>query len=431
MKINAFLFITALSGIMSANAVALEQRQKIYVNQDITTHILMPENIKLVDISTERVVGDQCADNMLRIKPLLEDSLIVQNLVPEGAFMGAVTIIGERHVAQYDLLYTANPQKSESFLKIQYDNTENYVNPEIPMTEGEMANYAWAISNTGRNFHTIRTKGFGIEAQIYNIYSIGSFFFIDLNLKNNTKIQYDIAQMRITLSDKKETKATNTQSIELTPSFVLNKETSFKKNYRQVIVLPKLTYPEEKVLNIEISEDQISGRVISIPIQYEDILHADAFDGNKDDAYMKTRMQNDNLNKKLKVQKEDYEKQIKRLTNTLEDRQNQLDKANIKLHNMNGKLQKKYNQYLEIKRQLEALEEENRMLHDMIDPTLASARQLQAQIDTMKENLRRLSAFDASDLKHLNAVKPLKASNDRQDDTDTEFKDDVLTSFYE
>lgn len=350
MKIKTLLATAALCAVIDASADKVIDSPNIYVNKDVTTHIIMPENIKMVDLSTDRIAGDQCADNMLRIKPVT-DTLIVQQPMMEGDFMGSVTLIGERHMAQYNLIYTSNPMKSNSMYKVQYATTDNYSNPDIPMTEAEMANYAWAISNTGRKFHTLRSNAFGINAQIYNIYSIGNFFFLDLVLENKTKVQYDIAQMRMTLADKKETKATNSQTLELTPAFVLNKDKSFKKNYRQVVVLPKLTYPEEKVLTIEITEDQISGRVISLPIQYEDILHADCFNGNKDDAYLKTQAVNEGLNKqidRLNKRIEDKEKEVKSI-------QKLLDKANIEIYDLEGKLKKKSNQYLKIQKKMEAM----------------------------------------------------------------------------
>lgn len=46
------------------------------MNSEVTTHIVMPENIKLVDISTTKIMGNQCADNMVRIKPYLESDSI-------------------------------------------------------------------------------------------------------------------------------------------------------------------------------------------------------------------------------------------------------------------------------------------------------------------------------------------------------------------
>jgi len=372
------LFLLA-AGVASLTAEA-SMRPVIYVNPDVTTHILMPENIKLVDISTEKVVGDQCADNMLRIKPLIPDSILQNDLLPEGAFMGAVTLIGERHMAQYDLLYTRSERKAESIFKVTYDDTHNYSNPETPMTEGEMANYAWAISNSGRRFNGIRTKAYGIEAQIYNIYTIGDFFFIDLNLSNKTNIQYDIAQMRITLQDKKETKATNSQTLELTPAYVLNKETSFKKKYRQVFVLPKLTYPEEKVLNIEITEDQISGRVISIPVQYEDILNADCFNGVKEDAYSKVCEKNDELNK-----------EIERLRDVVGKQQQQIDLANKRIKQLNGKVVKERNKYIVIEKEFEAYLKATRTIRKLRDDFGVSLADNDMLEDTDSSNHNHLS----------------------------------------
>ena len=86
--------------------------------------------------------------------------------------------------------------------------------------------------------------------------------------------------MRVKLTDKKEVKATNSQTVELTPAYSLNLARRFKKNYRNVLVLDKLTFPDEKVLRIEISENQISGRVITLTIEYDDILNADGFDSD-------------------------------------------------------------------------------------------------------------------------------------------------------
>lgn len=334
MKFKTLMVAIGLIAAFETQAERVSDIPAIYVNKDVTTHIIMPENLKMVDLSTDRIVGDQCADNMLRIKP-------IQDSIPfvEEELMGVVTLIGERHMAQYNLLYTMNPMKSSTLYKVQYGTTDNYSNPDIPMTEAEMANFAWAISNTARKFHTVRSKAYGIDAQVFNIFSMGNYFFIDLVLENKTKVQYDIAQMRITLADKKETKATNSQTLELTPAFVLNKEKSFKKYYRQVLVLPKLTYPEEKVLTIEITEDQVSGRVISIPIQYEDILHADCFAGNKEDAYVKTQAVNNLLNNQI---------------GKLNDRIKEKDKEIARL---NDKLKKKSTQYVIIQKKVLALME--------------------------------------------------------------------------
>ena len=113
--------------------------------------------------------------------------------------------------------------------------------------------------------------------RLNNIYSVGEYFFIDFSVENKTNIRFDIDEMRIKLSDKKQSKATNAQIVELTPSLVLDDAKTFKYGYRNVIVVKKMTFPNDKVLTIELSEKQISGRTISLSIDYEDVLSADSF----------------------------------------------------------------------------------------------------------------------------------------------------------
>ncbi len=113
--------------------------------------------------------------------------------------------------------------------------------------------------------------------RLNNIYSAGDYFFIDFSVENRTDIRFDIDEVRIKLSDKKVSKATNSQVVELRPELVLEQSRSFLHGYRNVIVVKKLTFPNDKVLSIELSEKQISGRTISVNIDYEDVLSADSF----------------------------------------------------------------------------------------------------------------------------------------------------------
>ncbi len=275
MKSKILLAAICALGI-SCNASA---KEKIYVNDEVTTHIVMPENIKMVDISTTKLIGNQCADNIVRIKPYIDNDS-VQTYYRENELMATLTLIGERHMAQYDIIFTHTPARAASIHHVPYSHTESYVNPEVSMPEAEMARYAWAVYGSDRKYNQVVSKAHGMKAIVNNIYSIGDYFFIDYSLQNKTKIPYDIEELRIKLTDKKEVKATNSQTIELTPAYSLNLARKFKKNYRNVLVIPKLTFPDEKVLRLEISENQISGRVITLTIEYEDILNADGFDSD-------------------------------------------------------------------------------------------------------------------------------------------------------
>lgn len=246
------------------------RKNLIYVNEEVTTHVIMPENIKLVDISTDKIVGNQCADNIVRIKPA--------GRMYDNELAGTITVIGERHLAQFDVIYTSGPAKAYSVYNIQLDEMKQYKNPDVLMQESQMAAFSWAIYCSGKKYNDIHCEAYGIKAVVNNIYTVNDYFFIDFSLYNQTKIKYDIDEIRIKLTDKKEAKTTNSQTIELSPVYSLNRAKSFQKGYRNVIVINKLTFPDEKVLRLEVSENQISGRVVYIPIEYEDILHADSFD---------------------------------------------------------------------------------------------------------------------------------------------------------
>ena len=271
--------IIAATLALCAVAIPATAKEKILVNSEVTTHIVMPENIKMVDLSTTKIIGNQCADNIVRIKPFIEaDS--VPTSYREGELMGTLTLIGERHLAQYDVVYTAAPSRAASIHRVPYAGLDSYINPEVSMPQSEMARYAWAVYGSGRKYNQVVSRANGMKAIVNNIYSIGDYFFIDYSLQNSTKIAYDIAEVRVKLTDKKEVKATNSQTVELSPVYSLNLAKKFKKNYRNVLVLDKLTFPDEKVLRIEISENQISGRVITLTVEYDDILNADGFDSD-------------------------------------------------------------------------------------------------------------------------------------------------------
>ncbi len=271
--------IIAATLALCAVAIPATAKEKILVNSEVTTHIVMPENIKMVDLSTTKIIGNQCADNIVRIKPFIEADSVPTHY-REGELMGTLTLIGERHLAQYDVVYTAAPSRAASIHRVPYAGLDSYINPEVSMPQSEMARYAWAVYGSGRKYNQVVSKANGMKAIVNNIYSIGDYFFIDYSLQNRTKIAYDIAEVRVKLTDKKEVKATNSQTEELSPVYSLNLAKKFKKNYRNVLVLDKLTFPDEKVLRIEISENQISGRVITLTVEYDDILNADGFDSD-------------------------------------------------------------------------------------------------------------------------------------------------------
>lgn len=237
----------------------------IYVNKDVSTHFVSPEKIEYVDVSIPDIAGDIPLPNTLRVKP-----------TKEGA-SGVLTITTERFMVQYLLVYTEDLSKVYSRYNIPYSDVKSYLNPESDMTQSQLYDYCHKILLTNNNYYNVSSNKHGMRIRLNNIYTVDKYFFLDISLFNKTNIQYDIENMRFFVEDKKKAKATTFQSIELVPLLMSQKDTSFKKKYRNIFVFEKFTFPEEKVFVVELSEKQLSGRVIRLEIEYSDVLKADLF----------------------------------------------------------------------------------------------------------------------------------------------------------
>lgn len=242
--------------------------KRVYVNKEISTHFLSPEPIQYVDISTHAVEGDLPVPNILRIKPVA-DSII------SNSDLGVVTIVGQKFMTQFKIEYTPFMDKATTQVELMPDELKSFEHPEFTLSDNDMNRYALDILRKKPSYHNVKSSAFDMNAYLNNIYTVGDYFFVDVTFYNKTNIQYSIDQIRFKIEDKKITKATNVQEVEIKSVFDLHKATSFKKKYRNVFVFKKFTFPGDKVFTIELAENQISGRVIYLQVDYKDVLKAD------------------------------------------------------------------------------------------------------------------------------------------------------------
>ena len=247
----------------------LVHMEVLTVNENVTTVITASEPIRFVDISTEKVAGDQPINNTIRLKP--------KESAEDGEILGIVTIVTERYRTQYGLVYTSCMQEAVTDKEVTLRERQAYHNPAVSMSTEDMFAYAHRIWASPAKYRDVCYRNHRMSMRLNNIYCVGEYFFIDFSIENKTNIGFDIDEIRVKLQDKKITKATNAQTVELKPELILDRSTHFAKGYRNVIVVKKMTFPNDKVLSIEISEKQISGRTLKMSIDYEDVLSADSF----------------------------------------------------------------------------------------------------------------------------------------------------------
>ena len=265
---------TLLMGVLTvcvSNAqTTYEEMELLTVNEQVTTVITATEPIRFVDISTEKVVGDQPISNTIRLKPKEAGHA-------DGDVLAIVTIVTERYRVQYALVYTTRLQEAVTDKEVQMVEQQPFYNPAVSLSTEDMYRFARQIWTSPAKYRDVSKRLHRMTMRLNNIYAVGASFFIDFSVENRTDIRFDIDDIRIKLADKKVSKATNSQIIELKPEMMLEKTKSFLHGYRNVMVVRKMTFPNDKVLTIEMSEKQISGRTISVNIDYEDVLNADSF----------------------------------------------------------------------------------------------------------------------------------------------------------
>lgn len=265
-----FLTVGLLSGHEVLAQRTYEEMEQLTVNEQVTTVITASEPIRFVDISTEKIAGDQPIDNIIRLKPK-------EGGHEDGEVLAIVTIVTERYRTQYALLYTTRVREAVTDKEIELRERDAYNNPAVSMSTTEMIRFARRIWNSPAKIRNVATKAHRMTMRLNNIYAVGDYFFIDFSVDNKTNIRFDIDEIRVKLADKKLSKATNAQVVELTPTLVLEGGKVFRHGYRNVIVVKKMTFPNDKILTVEMTEKQISGRNICLNIDYEDVLAADSF----------------------------------------------------------------------------------------------------------------------------------------------------------
>lgn len=246
--------------------------QRLYINEDISLHFVSPEPIQYVDISTKNMVGDIPVENVFRIKAV-EDSVRYLNGINKA--LGVVTIIGEKYIAQYDLWYSADSRKLETQVEILPANTNPLDIGATPLSTNELRKFAIEAYKKKKGKFDIYSTQYGISGRVNNIFTFGDYIFLDISFTNKTNLKFDLDQLRFKIEDKRITKATNVQAIEIEPEYQLFEKTAFKKNHRNIYALKKFTFPNNKVLSIELTESQISGRTLVLQLDYSDLLTAD------------------------------------------------------------------------------------------------------------------------------------------------------------
>ncbi|WP_454976834.1 DUF4138 domain-containing protein [Capnocytophaga leadbetteri] len=259
----------------------------IFMGKEVNIHIVSPEPIQFVDLSTNMLIGDLPSENIARIKVSQEKTeeepeqtnATEKKELRSGNDIGVITVVGQSFIAQYRVIYQDEQHTwLISHLHIKPEDMQPLEYPKYKYSNYELKRFALDIQAKKIKKPIRKKKDLKLSMCLNNVYVMDDYIFLDISINNLTNLPCNIDTMKFSIEDKKIYKATNNQSILLTPLFALNTEQHrIRKSYRNIFVFEKFTFPNSKILKIRLIEEQISGRVIDMKVNYSDVLEADTF----------------------------------------------------------------------------------------------------------------------------------------------------------
>ncbi len=288
MKTILYSLLVFTANVLTAQTATKEQTSsdlpELPMTKGINLHIISPEPIQYVDLSTEKLTGDLPASTIGRIKIADDPVQESDNTQSPASFfigenIGIITVVGQSFMAQYKAVYrNSKDRNTVTNIHIQPEDMQPIEFDKMTFSNSELRKFARnIIQNTSDKKPVREQKNVKLNMQLNNVYVISDYIFLDMTFKNNSNLSYEMEALKFSIEDKKIHKATNNQSIEMTPIFRLNHQKHFRKNFRNIYVFKKFTYPNSKVLMIRLIEEQLSGRTIEMKVNYSDILKADTF----------------------------------------------------------------------------------------------------------------------------------------------------------
>ncbi|MFM9910319.1 MAG: conjugative transposon protein TraN [Chitinophagaceae bacterium] len=233
--------------------VSVSAQTPLGITTDKTTSLVFPFAIKHVDRGTESVLAQQVkeAPTILLVKAAEKDFTETN--------LSVVTDDGS--VYSFTVCYDVHPAVMVHYLPIKNKATT--------------AMYANAILDNKKSVKKINDHKWKTDAEVIGIYVKNDVMFYHVRLKNNSPIDYNIDFIRFYIRDKKKSKRTAIQDIDLKPLHTVGNITNIKSNTTSTMVfaLEKFTIPDAKYMALQINEKN-GGRHFSIRVKNKKIMNA-------------------------------------------------------------------------------------------------------------------------------------------------------------
>lgn len=264
--------LTMLSGYAQFinEKIGLNQQEfkNLQIGYSKTTSIVFPYAIKSIDKGSPDVLMQKAkgVENILLVKAAKENF--------NQTNLTVVTADNRLYV------FVLNYDESCPDLNIKADNTAvvsgNILFSMESDNQKKIDQYAGLSLSKKKKIEGLKRSRFEMKLEVTGIFIHQDVLYFRLVLGNNSKINYEIDQLRFFIRDRKKSKRTASQEIEVIPLYSTSASSVIpdKSEVNIVYAVSKFTIPEKKYLTIQLIEKN-GGRHIEIDVKNNDLINLD------------------------------------------------------------------------------------------------------------------------------------------------------------
>lgn len=254
------LTISAFAQQTDKNRLSKIEPDSLTIAYSKTTNIVFPYAIKSVDRGSQDILVQKAKglENMLMIKA-----------AQKGFSQTNLTVVtADGKLYSFVLNYDENsPQLNLTVHKIKPEGQEIYFSSET-RNEEDVQEYSKLAFYDKKKVRGEKESNYDIDFQLSGIFIRDDVMYYRIKVTNNSKINYDVDQLRFFIRDTKKVKRTASQEIEITPIYILNNVVKIDGEAENTFVfaLAKFTIPEKKYLSIQLMEKN-GGRHVELHVK--------------------------------------------------------------------------------------------------------------------------------------------------------------------
>lgn len=266
--IGIFLMLLNLKTIAQDARTSAIEPYRLAITFAKTTNLIFPYAIKSIDkgsrdILVQKAIG---VENVLQLKA-------AKQAFPET---NLTVVTADGSLYSYVLNYSEQPIG----INIKVQNAQVAPDPLAVFTpEGTtdlIRGNSEKVAEKRKSVRGIRESAYGTEIELRGVFVQEGVIYFQFDLRNLSGLNYDVKTLRFYIKDKKKSRRTASQEIDIKPLFVLGNVKIIRSNSEQIVVVavPKFTIPNRQVFKVQLQEEN-GGRNLELSIRNKNLFRAD------------------------------------------------------------------------------------------------------------------------------------------------------------